>query len=82
MPRLKVPEGAIGIGGKQTGIYPLESPGGWNIIGNTPVRLFDKNQDPPCFAVSGDHVQFQSITLEEYMEIKHNNNYAPEYVEI
>ncbi len=68
-PRLKVEKGAVGIGENQTGIYPKESPGGWQIIGNSPVPLFDKNNDPPCEISAGDKVKFYPVTKEEYVEI-------------
>lgn len=65
-PRLKVQKGSVGIAAKQTGIYPQESPGGWNIIGNCPVPLFDRNKKDPCFVNVGDRIQFQPITTGEY----------------
>ncbi|CAN5391119.1 5-oxoprolinase subunit PxpB [soil metagenome] len=61
-----IPKGAVAIGGSQTGIYPQESPGGWNVIGRTPVSLFDVNQNPPCFALPGDLLQFIPIDKHEY----------------
>jgi len=69
-PRLKVEKGAVAIGGNQTGIYPNESPGGWNIIGNSPVSFFDMNKEVPCFANPGDQIIFQSISFNEYKNIK------------
>ncbi|CAM1358158.1 5-oxoprolinase subunit PxpB [Tenacibaculum xiamenense] len=69
-PRLKVAKGSIAIGGSQTGVYPMESPGGWNIIGRTPISFFDMNKTNPCFAKSGDRLQFYSITEHEYIEIQ------------
>lgn len=65
-PRLKVEKGAVGIGEKQTGIYPKTSPGGWQIIGRSPVEIFDKYQDPPCIIQPGDKVKFYAITEEEF----------------
>lgn len=65
-PRKKVPAGSVGIGGKQTGIYPFESPGGWRIIGRTPLVLFDVEKDPPVLLKSGDRVKFISISEDEY----------------
>ncbi|MEM9000316.1 MAG: 5-oxoprolinase subunit PxpB [Bacteroidota bacterium] len=61
-PRLKVVQGAVGLAGKQTGIYPQESPGGWNIIGNCPVPLFNKNHEDPSFVRVGDKVKFFQIS--------------------
>jgi inhibitor of KinA len=69
-PRLRVPKGAVAIGGQQTGIYPMQSAGGWNIIGNTPILLFDATKETPCFAQSGDNIKFSPVSLEEYEEIK------------
>jgi len=57
-PRAKVAKGSVGIAGRQTGIYPFESPGGWQIIGRTDVELFSPNSDPPCFLHPGDSVRF------------------------
>lgn len=57
-PRTIVPMGSIGIAGKQTGIYPLESPGGWNIIGRTDLEMFDPASDRPCLLKPGDEVRF------------------------
>jgi len=65
-PRTQVPEGSVGIAGGQTGIYPLTSPGGWNIIGRTPLKLFDAEKDEPAFFQPGDEVTFYSITEDEF----------------
>ncbi len=69
-PRLKIPKGAVAIGGMQTGIYPNESPGGWQIIGNTPVSFFNKTKVVPCFAKPGDKIQFIRIPFEKYKQIQ------------
>ena len=66
---MKVEKGAVGIGEKQTGIYPKSSPGGWQIIGNSPLLFFDKNKNPPCLFSPGDKVKFYSITMSEYLQI-------------
>lgn len=65
-PRLKVQKGAVGLAGKQTGIYPQESPGGWNIIGNCSVPMFNAKDENPCFVNVGDKVQFYAIERAEY----------------
>jgi len=65
-PRLEIMKGSVGIGGEQTGIYPSASPGGWQIIGNTPVTLFDVNKDIPCFAKPGDKIRFTPISLTDH----------------
>jgi inhibitor of KinA len=65
-PRKSVPAGSVGIAGKQTGIYPFDSPGGWQLIGKTPVSLFDIDNDAPTFFQPGDEVFFYSITANEF----------------
>jgi KipI family sensor histidine kinase inhibitor len=70
-PRIKVDAGAVGIAGNQTGIYPSATPGGWNIIGRTPVKLVDTTKANPFLLKAGDEVKFEVITKEEF------ENYAP-----
>jgi inhibitor of KinA len=65
-PRLRVPAGSVGIGGRQTGIYPVESPGGWRLIGRTPVRLFDPARAAPFLVRAGDTVRFTPIDRAEF----------------
>jgi inhibitor of KinA len=65
-PRISVPAGSVGIAGKQTGIYPLDSPGGWQIIGRTPLPLFYKHKKEAVFFQPGDEVTFYSITEDEF----------------
>ena len=65
-PRAKVVKGAVGIAGKQAGIYPQESPGGWNIIGNCSVPIFDATKENPCFVNVGDKIEFYEISKAEY----------------
>jgi KipI family sensor histidine kinase inhibitor len=65
-PRLRVPAGAVGIGGKQTGVYPVDSPGGWRLIGRTPLRLFDPARAEPFLVRAGDTVRFAPIDRETY----------------
>ncbi len=60
-PRTRVPAGSVGIGGAQTGIYPRESPGGWRLIGRTPLRLFDPGREHPSLLAPGDRVRFVAI---------------------
>jgi len=66
IPRPNVQKGAVGLAGKQTGIYPQESPGGWNIIGNCPIPIFNVEQEDPCFVSVGDSIQFFRISKAEY----------------
>lgn len=68
-PRTKVAAGSVGIGGLQTGIYPVESPGGWRLIGRTPLRLFDLNCTPPSHFQAGDYARFYSICEEDFLEL-------------
>ena len=68
-PRLEVQKGAVGIGEKQTGIYPQNSPGGWQIIGNSPIQVFDKKNDPPCQISAGDKLKFFPVTSKEFDQI-------------
>ena len=65
-PRTAVPAGTVGIGGSQTGVYPLVSPGGWNLIGRTPRAIFDVRRDEPTLLATGDRVRFRAITLAEF----------------
>lgn len=67
-PRLSVPKGSVAIAQKQTGIYPMESPGGWQILGRTPVELFDPHRTPPSLLKMGDLVEFYPIGEEEFKE--------------
>ena len=75
-PRQAVPAGAVGIAGGQTGVYPLETPGGWQIIGRTPLRLFDPKREPPSLLALGDAVQFMSINSEQFAELE--ESHAPD----
>jgi len=65
-PRLSIPAGTVGIGGEQTGIYPIETPGGWQLIGRTPQALFQPNHDSPTLLQAGDIITFRPISREEY----------------
>jgi 5-oxoprolinase (ATP-hydrolysing) subunit B len=62
-PRLEVPAGAVGIGGAQTGIYPAASPGGWQLLGRTEVKLFDPSRNPPTLMQPGDRVRFTAVEV-------------------
>jgi len=69
-PRLRVPKGSVGIGGEQTGVYPHESAGGWNILGKSPLDFFDASKPDPCFAKAGDRIKFEPIDVDEFHEIE------------
>jgi len=68
-PRKCIPAGSVGIAGSQTGVYPVDSPGGWRIIGRTPVRLYDPDRVPPILLSAGDYVRFVPVGKEEYLAI-------------
>ena len=65
-PRTAIPAGSVGIAQQQTGIYPVESPGGWQLIGRTPVSLFDPSRHPPVVVEAGDYIRFVPVTRDEY----------------
>ena len=65
-PRTAVPAGTVGIGGSQTGVYPLESPGGWNLIGRTPLEIFDIHREQATLLATGDHARFVPISRREF----------------
>jgi inhibitor of KinA len=69
-PRVSVPAGSIGIGGRQTGVYPITSPGGWQLIGRTPRPLFDVGWESPALLRVGDRVRFEPISEKEFFEWK------------
>lgn len=69
-PRAAIPAGSVGIAGIQTGIYPIETPGGWQIIGQTPLQLFDVNGHPPARIQAGNRLRFVEITEEEFHFLK------------
>ena len=69
-PRTRIEPGAVGIGGAQTGIYPLASPGGWRIIGRTPVRPYDPDRESPILYAAGDYLRFVPITPQEFSLIE------------
>mgnify|MGYP000876366679 FL=1 len=69
-PRTKIPAGSVGIAGEQTGIYPVQSPGGWQLIGSTPIELFNPERENPILLKSGSYIVFKSIDEDEYMKIK------------
>ena len=68
-PRLSVPKGSVGIGGSQTGVYSVDSPGGWRLIGRTPVALYDPKRNPPALLEAGDRLRFRPVSAAEYAEI-------------
>jgi len=71
-PRLTIEAGSVGIAGEQTGIYPFSSPGGWNIIGRTPLKMFDAVREQPSLLQPGDRVQFKSISLSAFEKMRND----------
>ena len=69
-PRREVKKGSVGIGENQTGIYPKNSPGGWQILGKSPIKFFDKNQMPPSLFSAGDKIKFYSVSKDEFYSIE------------
>ncbi|SHF36546.1 5-oxoprolinase subunit PxpB [Pedobacter caeni] len=69
-PRAKIPAGSVGIAGQQTGIYPIETPGGWQIIGQSPVQLFEVSREVPALLKSGDQVRFVAISETEFKKMR------------
>ena len=69
-PRVSIPAGSVGIGGRQTGMYPFESPGGWHLLGRTPVPLFDADREPTILYGAGDRIVYRSIGEDEYKDIE------------
>ena len=69
-PRKLVPKGSVGLAGMQTGIYPLDSPGGWQILGRTPVDIFQSDSEDPFIIRNGDNIRFYSVSEDKYHEIR------------
>lgn len=69
-PRIAIPAGSVGIAGMQTGVYPIETPGGWQLIGRTPIKLFNLNGEAKSLLKSGDTAKFYPISYEEYLRLK------------
>lgn len=69
-PRTKVPAGSVGIAGEQTGIYPVDSPGGWQLIGQTPIAMFRPDDTVPCYLQPGNQVKFYPVSLQEFKNFK------------
>lgn len=72
-PRLCIPAGSVGIAGSQTGVYPISTPGGWQLIGQTPLELFKPDSDIPSIIKAGDIVRFKAISKAEYYDFKFRN---------
>jgi len=69
-PSLFIPKGSVAIGGEQTGVYPQQSPGGWHVIGSTPIEIFSVSAESPCFLYANDKIKFFSVDLQKYESIQ------------
>ena len=69
-PRISIPAGSVGIGGEQTGVYPIVSPGGWRLIGRTPLKLYDSERENPTLYQAGEYIHFQPIDEAEFVHIE------------
>lgn len=69
-PRIRIPAGSVGIGGSQTGIYPMDSPGGWQLMGMTPVKTYDPGRKQPILVEAGDYIRFVPVEESDYLRIK------------
>ena len=69
-PRIRIPAGSVGIGGSQTGIYPMDSPGGWQLMGMTPVKTYDPDREVPILVEAGDYIRFIPVDRAEYDRIR------------
>ena len=72
-PRTSVPAGAVAIGGSQTGVYPQRAPGGWNIIGRSPLQFFNVDADSPALLTTGDRVHFRSISRKDFEQMTNDD---------
>ena len=79
-PNLNISKGSVGIGGKQTGIYPQQSPGGWHIIGKTPVSFFNSQHHPPSVFKSGDRLRFKAVDKASYLELETTRSRRPQLI--
>lgn len=80
-PRIKIPRGSVGIGGSQTGVYPLDSPGGWRLIGSTPVEFYQPEKKEPVLCSAGEYIRFIPINSSDYYDIRQmviNGTYTPD----
>ncbi|MDD6657533.1 MAG: 5-oxoprolinase subunit PxpB [Lachnospiraceae bacterium] len=83
VPRTKIPERSVGIGGNQTGVYPMESPGGWRLIGSTPLNFYNPASNPPVLCEAGEYIRFEPVTKQEYERIRKDverGSYRAEFV--
>ena len=82
-PRVKINPGSVGIGGNQTGVYPVASPGGWRLIGGTPLDFYDPDREKPILCNAGEYIRFVPIHIDEDYDIRHlvlKGQYEPEVI--
>lgn len=82
-PRLKIQPGAVGIGGSQTGVYPIASPGGWRLIGGTPLDFYNPDRENPILCKAGGYIRFIPVNIDEYYDIRNlviKGMYEPEII--
>ena len=82
-PRVKINPGSVGIGGNQTGVYPVASPGGWRLIGGTPLDFYDPDREKPILCNASEYIRFVPIHIDEYYDIRHlvlKGQYEPEVI--
>ena len=80
---MKINPGSVGIGGNQTGVYPVASPGGWRLIGGTPLDFYDPDREKPILCNAGEYIRFVPIHIDEYYDIRHlvlTGQYEPEVI--
>lgn len=80
-PRVKIPRGSVGIGGSQTGVYPLDSPGGWRLIGSTPLDFYRPDRPNPMLCQAGEYMRFVPVTSSDYYDIRQmaaRGDYSPQ----
>lgn len=83
VPRTKIPARSVGIGGNQTGVYPMDSPGGWRLIGSTPLDFYNPTKEPPVLCSAGEYIRFVSVSEKDYEMIRKDVEagvYEAEYV--
>ena len=83
-PRTLIPEGSVGIGGNQTGVYPIGSPGGWRLIGRTPLKFYDPDRKNAILCKAGEYIRFQPVSEREYIKIRSDveaDTWKTEYLE-
>lgn len=79
-PRVKIPAGSVAIGGSQTGVYPMDSPGGWRIIGSTPTDFYNPDREKPILCSAGEYIRFVPVSAGEYEAMKRDAAFMPQCI--